>query len=103
MIDKISRLARGAMLKAMPGHITCDEFENFIAEYFEGELSAVQRQTFDVHLKVCTDCRAYLKAYRNTIALGRTAFTRGDAPVPEDMPGDLVTAILAARAGANEA
>ncbi|MBT3399158.1 MAG: hypothetical protein HOL07_06025 [Rhodospirillaceae bacterium] len=98
MNNKITRLAKGAMLKAMPGHITCDEFEDFIAEYFEGELSAVQRQTFDVHLKICEDCRAYLKAYRNTIALGRSAFTRGDAPVPEDMPDDLVAAILAARA-----
>lgn len=98
MIDKISRFAKGAMLKVMPGHITCDEFEAFMAEYFEGELSTAQRQTFDLHLKVCEDCRAYLKAYRNTIALGRTAFTRGDAPVPEDMPKDLVSAILAARA-----
>ena len=98
MNNKITRLAKGAMLKAMPGHITCDEFEDFIAEYFEGELSAVQRQTLDVHLKICEDCRAYLKAYRNTIALGRSAFTRGDAPVPEDMPDDLVAAILAARA-----
>ena len=101
MIDKISKLARGAMLKAMPGHITCDEFEDFIAEYFEGELPTKQRQTFDLHLKVCSECRAYLKAYRNTIALGRTAFAHGDASVPEDMPKDLVTAILAARA--NEA
>jgi len=97
MIEKIKRLAKGAMLKSMPGHITCDEFEEFIAEYFEGELSAVQRRTFDMHLKVCEDCRAYLKAYRNTIALGRSAFTSGDAPVPEDMPADLVAAILAAR------
>jgi anti-sigma factor RsiW len=97
MISKISRLAKGVMLKAMPGHITCDEFEAFIAEYFEGELSAVQRQTFDMHLKICEECRAYLKAYRNTIALGRTAYTRGDAPVPGDMPEELVAAILAAR------
>ncbi len=97
MIDKIRRLAKGAMLKAMPGHITCAEFEAFIAEYFEGELSSVQRQTFDLHLKVCEDCRAYLKAYRNTITLGRAAFTDGDARVPDDMPKDLVAAILAAR------
>tara|TARA_R110002110_G_scaffold415852_1_gene658162 strand:+ start:69920 stop:70225 length:306 start_codon:yes stop_codon:yes gene_type:complete len=97
MIDKISRLAKGAMLKAMPGHITCDEFEGFIAEYFEGELPAAQRQIFDMHLKICQDCRAYLKAYRNTIELGRTAFAQGDAPVPDDMPHDLVAAILDAR------
>lgn len=101
MSAKIKRLVKGAMLKAMPGHITCDAFEEFIAEYFDGELSAAQRRTFDMHLKVCKDCRAYLKAYRNTIALGQAAFARGDAPVPDDMPADLVAAILAARASEN--
>lgn len=98
MIDKIRRLARGAVLKLMPGHITCSEFEEFIAEYFEGELPLDQRKIFDMHLKVCPDCRAYLKAYRNTIALSRAAFEKPEAGVPDDMPDDLVTAILAARA-----
>lgn len=95
---RIRRLARGAMLKAMPGHITCAEFEDFIAEYFEGDLPMNQRKIFDVHLKVCTDCRAYLKAYRNTIAIGRAAFEKPESGVPDDMPDDLVAAILAARA-----
>lgn len=97
MMDKAKRLVRGAMLKAMPGHITCAEFEEFIAEYFEGELPEGKRKTFDVHLRVCEECRAYLKAYRNTIALGQAAFRQADAAVPGDMPEDLVNAILAAR------
>lgn len=98
---KIRRFVRGAMLRAMPGHITCAEFEDFIAEYFEGDLPADQRKIFDLHLKVCADCRAYLKAYRNTIAVGRAAFDNPKSDVPNDMPDDLVAAILAARSIGN--
>lgn len=101
MTDKIRRLARGAILNALPGHITCSEFEEFVADYFDGDLPESQHKIFDAHLKVCPDCRAYLKAYRNTIALGRAAFEKPDANVPDDMPDDLVAAILAARAAEN--
>lgn len=97
MMDKAKRLMRGVVLKLMPGHITCAEFEAFIAEYFEGDLPEAKRKVFDLHLTICEECRAYLKAYKNTIALGQAAFRHADAAVPEDMPEDLVKAILAAR------
>ena len=46
---------------------------------------------------MCKECREYLKAYARTVELGRATFDDPDAAVPEDVPEDLVQAILAAR------
>ena len=75
----------------------CREFAEFIADYLSGELEAEPRAAFDRHLSRCGNCRAYLSNYRQTIALGRSAFADDDAEVPVDVPEDLVKAILASR------
>jgi anti-sigma factor RsiW len=77
--------------------VTCREFADFIAEYLSGELSPETRTQFEQHLDVCPNCVAYLSNYHDTIALGRQAFTDDDAGVPNDVPDDLVQAILASR------
>lgn len=88
---------RGMMLKYMPLMITCRQFEDFILAYLEGELPDRQRFVFELHLKVCRECRDYLAAYRRTIEISKRAFEEPDRPVPDDVPVDLVKAILAAR------
>jgi anti-sigma factor RsiW len=77
--------------------VTCREFAEFIADYLSGELSPETRAQFERHLDVCPNCVAYLSNYRDTIALGRRAFADEDARLPDDVPDDLVQAILASR------
>ena len=92
--DKI----RGQMFK-LPLMLTCQQVENFLLDYVEGTLPRGQRLIFDFHLAICRECRDYLAAYRKTVELGKAAFPQPDAPVPEEMPEDLVQAILAAKGG----
>ena len=91
------RLMKGLMLRHMPAMITCQEFEDFILDYLEDRLPAGQRRIFDLHLKICRECRDYLAAYRRTAEIGKAAFVEPAAQVPDDVPEDLVKAILDAR------
>lgn len=86
-----------ALHKFIPGLINCVQFEEFMMNYFEGTLPPARRMSFNAHLKVCRECRDYLAAYKQTIELGKAAFENRDGPLPDDVPEDLVQAILAAR------
>ena len=77
--------------------MTCREFIEFFIDYFEGNLSAHERREFAEHLTECEDCTAYLMNYEQTIRLGKAACTDPDAPLPADVPEELVQAILASR------
>ena len=87
-----------AMMAKLPLMVSCQQFEEFVLDYFEGTLSRRQRILFDLHLAFCPDCRAYLAAYRRAMEMGRSVFPEPDAALPEDVPEDLVQAVLAARA-----
>jgi anti-sigma factor RsiW len=77
--------------------MTCREFAEFIDEYDAGGLAGDARIAFERHLSLCVNCQRYLSQYRATIALGRAAFDELDTGVPENVPEDLIAAILAAR------
>ena len=78
--------------------MTCREFIEFLMAYLDGELPPEQSKEFDDHLAKCTDCKAYLDSYRKTVEVGKRAFAPGeDREVPEEVPENLVKAILAAR------
>jgi anti-sigma factor RsiW len=74
--------------------VTCKEFIEFLLEYLLGE---VDRTRFDAHLAVCPSCVAYLKTYQQTVKLGKAAFIQPGDKLPEEVPEDLVQAILEAR------
>jgi anti-sigma factor RsiW len=76
--------------------LSCRELIEFLADYLDGELSAAQRVAFEAHLAVCPYCVDYLASYRETIHLGRRALA-AEAEVLEEVPAQLVAAILAAR------
>jgi anti-sigma factor RsiW len=78
--------------------VTCRTFITFLMEYLGGELSAAERAEFDAHLAECPWCVAYLQNYQEAIRLGKAVFADEDAAVPEEVPEELVRAILAARA-----
>lgn len=77
----------------------CYELIAFVHRYLDGELSTSESSVFDQHLTVCPDCRAFLDSYQTTVQLETLAFAEPDAPVPEEVPETLVTAVLAATRG----
>ena len=93
VFKKLSALA----MRTLPLMVTCQELEGFMVDYLEGTLPKGQRRKFDRHLRLCPDCRRYLEGYKRTISLSQTACREPDAPVPADVPEELVKAILAAR------
>jgi len=77
--------------------VTCREFAQFIADFLDGELPPAERQAFDRHLARCGNCTRYLDGYRQTVAMGKHAFAEPEAPVPADVPEELLDAIVRAR------
>ena len=73
--------------------IICRELTEFLDDYLGGELEAARRSVFEEHLAVCVDCRNYLESYRATMRLAKWA----GRDVPEDVPADLIKAVVAAR------
>ena len=74
--------------------ICSDLITNFLSDYLDGSLPPDTLADFEHHLDVCPSCVAYLLTYRMTIAMSGAA---GRAPKPnaEDVPEELVQAILA--------
>jgi anti-sigma factor RsiW len=75
----------------------CREVVEFLMEYLSGELQADQRLAFEEHLEACPECVAYVKSYEEAVKLGKAVFSHPDEPVPDEVPEELVQAILAAR------
>ena len=88
---------RGKFFVHAPLQITCGEFEDFILAYLQNELAPKQRFVFRMHIKICRECRDYLISYQRTIEVSKRVFEDPDRPVPDEIPEDLVIAILAAR------
>lgn len=78
----------------MGSEITCREMLTFLAEYLSGALPQVQREAFDGHLSRCPECVAYVNNYQAIVRLAK----RASEPLPDDVPEDLVRALVAARA-----
>ena len=81
--------------------MTCRDFVEFLADYYSGDLAAPERTEFEAHLAACPDCVEYLGSYQKTIHLGKEAFGDAEDQLPDQVPDDLVRAILAARAKRN--
>jgi anti-sigma factor RsiW len=78
--------------------IPCREVLEFLWAYVAGELSPEQAHEFDRHLSRCDSCTSYLDSYRKTIELSHGSFQPETCePADEDLPEDLIQAVLAAR------
>ena len=84
-------------MSAETEYITCEELLTFLYQYLNRELSAEKAREFERHLAVCPMCVSYMKTYEETIQLGKGAYEDDADPAAEDMPPELVAAILAAR------
>jgi anti-sigma factor RsiW len=78
-------------------YIPCEEVVTFLWAYVAGELPAKKTSEFERHLAVCPSCVAYLDSYRKTIELSHESFQPGSCEPDEEMPDDLIQAVLAAR------
>ena len=76
--------------------MTCREFADFMSDYLVGELPSDVRTQFDDHLARCVNCRRYLTSYKESVKLAKHAYD-DCAELPDDVPEDLVRAILAVR------
>lgn len=93
----VRRWLKGLFLKRVHNMITCKEFEEFVLRYLDGELSNKQQSIFEWHLRLCRECREYLAAYQRTLDIAGAISTPLQTSVPDDVPEDLVKAILDAR------
>ena len=73
----------------------CRECDEFLGDYVAGELPMDVRETFELHLSRCRNCRTYLEQYRATIQAGKTACDAYKEGLR--MPEELIQAILAAK------
>ncbi len=82
-------------MNAVDPYLTCQQLAEFLGEYYDGTLAAKERREFERHLAVCPPCIHYLESYKTTVALGKASC--GSAPASEQVPEELIQAILAAR------
>ena len=61
--------------------LTCEDVNDFLAAYLDGDIPEDLRRRFDMHVARCSVCGAYLNQYRNTIELTRdSAFLDPEPP-----------------------
>lgn len=79
--------------------LTCRACADFLADYLAGDLPADVRETFEVHLDKCRNCRSYLDQYAAVVNAGRKACEQENELAAHAMPEELVRAILDAQKG----
>jgi predicted anti-sigma-YlaC factor YlaD len=47
--------------------LTCQELTELVTDYLEGKLSLGQRLRFEMHIGMCSHCRAYLRQMKHTV------------------------------------
>jgi anti-sigma factor RsiW len=74
--------------------LACQSVIDLLGDWVADELTAQRRVAVSAHLAGCATCRDYLGDYRKTIALAKAAYADDE---PDELPDELVRAILAAR------
>lgn len=84
---------------------TCHGLTCFLDDYVAGTLPTAQRDVFERHLALCSECHDYLDSYRTTVELARRVTCEPEAEPESEcgLPEGLVQAILAARTSASDA
>jgi len=93
------------MTKYVPGMLTCEEVDSFLYDFHHSNLPFSQQLKFKMHIAMCSECKAYLEGYRNTIRLSKEAFFLDKNSINNDMlspsiekvPEELMSAILSVR------
>lgn len=83
------------MTRHIPGMLSCEEVDGFLYDFHEGNLSSIEKLKFKLHLSMCSECRQYVKGYKNTIKTYQSGFIKADQI--DEVPEDLMQAILKSR------
>jgi anti-sigma factor RsiW len=60
--------------------MTCDELVAALVDFLGGELVVEVRETFEVHIRGCARCEAYVATYTHTMRLTRALPRCGALP-----------------------
>jgi anti-sigma factor RsiW len=78
--------------------MTCRELTDFLSDYVAEELPSVVSREFEIHVRLCRDCKVFLAQFRETVAAGRGAVDDvPDVPIPEDLVRAIMQAVSATR------
>jgi len=83
------------MTQYVPGMLTCEEVDNFLYDFHEGQLSYAEKIKFKLHLSMCSKCKAYVQGYKNTIRISKDGVTKSN--LVEHVPEELIDVILKSR------
>jgi len=75
----------------------CRQLAEFLMDYVSGELPEENRALFELHLSRCRNCHEYLVQYESTIKAGKIACGEASDELPDNIPEDLVKAVLSSR------
>jgi hypothetical protein len=67
LIAQVRCILQGLIRPSTP-NLTCEQVIGFIADYLTGALDPETTAAFEVHLRGCDDCVAFLNTYQRTIA-----------------------------------
>lgn len=93
---KVLKKIKSLMMRYVPMMTTCEKAHAFIDDYLAGELPAKSRRIFELHIRLCGECHAYLDHYREAIRLGKNYFHDQPDEACELLPDELNKAILSA-------
>ncbi len=48
---------------------TCEQINQFIIDYLEGEMDESTHARFEAHLRSCPNCAIFIEQYRSTVAV----------------------------------
>jgi len=60
--------------------MNCAELLEFLVDYLSGELVVEHRETFELHVRGCPKCEAYIATYTHTVRLVRALPICGALP-----------------------
>ena len=67
---------------AAAGMPSCQEINQFLTEYLDGDMDPETRQRFENHVSQCAPCHGYFDQYRQTVDLTHTC---RDSELPPDL------------------
>ena len=78
--------------------LTCKEFDDFMVDYLDGDLTVWQKFMCWLHVKMCRECASFIQQYQKVIKFGQSAFDApDDDPLPDSVPEELIKAALVYR------
>jgi len=77
----------------MKYNMSCEEVEEFLMDYLDGNLGFFTSMQFRLHIMMCPDCPKYIENYKNTVALGKSLSDHPDDDSIADIPEEIISAI----------